>query len=39
MRRIGLAAMLFVLWAGSALAVTKEEERLAKAAKAFDEIM
>jgi lipid-binding SYLF domain-containing protein len=39
MRRLGLAAMLFVLWVGSALAATKEEERLANAAKAFDEIM
>jgi lipid-binding SYLF domain-containing protein len=39
MRRIGFAAMLFVLWVGSASAVTKEEERLAKAAQAFDEIM
>jgi lipid-binding SYLF domain-containing protein len=39
MRRIGLAAMLFVLWVGSAFAVTKEEERLGNAAKAFDEIM
>ena len=39
MRKMGLAATLFVLAAGSAFAATKEEERLAHAAKAFDEIM
>jgi SH3 domain-containing YSC84-like protein 1 len=39
MRKMGLAATLFVLAAGSVLAATKEEERLAHAAKAFDEIM
>ena len=40
MRRAGLVvAALLVLSAGSAFAATKEEERLANAAKAFDEIM
>jgi SH3 domain-containing YSC84-like protein 1 len=39
MEKISLAAALFVLLVGSALAATKEEERLAHAAKAFDEIM
>jgi lipid-binding SYLF domain-containing protein len=39
MKKISLAAALFVLLVGSALAATKEEERLAHAAKAFDEIM
>jgi len=39
MRRIGVAATLLVLWVGPAFAVTKEEKRLANAAKAFDEIM
>ena len=39
MRKIGLAAILIVLSVGSAYTATKEEERLANAAKAFDEIM
>src|SRR5215467_14355766 len=39
MNKVGLAVMLLVLCLGSALAASKEEERLANAAKAFDEIM
>ena len=39
MRKIGLAAILFALSVGSIYTATKEEERLANAAKAFDEIM
>jgi lipid-binding SYLF domain-containing protein len=39
MRKMGLVVTLFVLSVGSAFAATKEEERLANAAKAFDEIM
>src|SRR5262245_3554072 len=39
MKKVGLAVMLLVLCLGSALAANKEEERLANAAKAFDEIM
>ena len=39
MRKIVLTATLFVLSVGSAVAATKEEQRLAEAAKAFDEIM
>src|SRR5262245_16898989 len=39
MRKTGLVATLLVLSVGSAFAATKEEERLANAAKAFDEIM
>src|SRR5262245_65609899 len=39
MNRVGLAVMLLALCLGSALAANKEEERLANAAKAFDEIM
>jgi lipid-binding SYLF domain-containing protein len=39
MRKMGLLATLFVLLVGSAPAATKEEERIANAAKAFGEIM
>jgi len=39
MRKTSLVATLLLLWVGSAFAATKEEERLAHAAKAFDEIM
>jgi lipid-binding SYLF domain-containing protein len=39
MRKTWLATLLVVLSAGSLLGANKEEERLANAAKAFDEIM
>jgi SH3 domain-containing YSC84-like protein 1 len=39
MGKMGVAAALFVLLVGSAFALTKEEERLANAGKAFEEIM
>ena len=39
MRKIWLATLLLVLGVASAFGASKEEERLAQAAKAFDEIM
>jgi lipid-binding SYLF domain-containing protein len=35
----GCGRALFILWVGSAFALTKEEQRLANAGKAFEEIM